>query len=296
MTAGCAVLLGIDAGGSGTKWHLRQGEKTLAQGRAAPLTTATLDLPQGKQVLRDLKAALPATPQAIHAGLPGLQRASERAAQVSRVLGEALNVPPAHVQVESDLDLAFHAHLQAGAGVLLYAGTGSIAYALLESGEVLRAGGRGYRIGDDGGGASIGRGALRWVADHLDVGVEPAGPLAAELRAVTGGLDWATLRAFVYDQPGAAALARLSPAVTRAVEAGDPVAQELLFEAATSLAELVRRIRQRAERPTWAVVATGGALRSVPLQNHLQDLLPNVRFQFVEHEVVASALATHLLE
>lgn len=289
------VLLGLDAGGSGTKWHLRQGSAVLGQGRTAPLTALLLDRPEGQAALGELRAALPAPPVALHAGLPGLDAGSERAAWAQGVLAGALGIPAGKVHVESDLDLAYRAHLKPGEGCLLYAGTGSIAYGLLAGSQVIRAGGRGYRIGDDGGGSSIGRLALRWLMAFLDVGAEPSGVLAHELEAEIGGLDWLTVRAFVYGSPGASALARLARPVTNAASAGDADALGFLRESAQALADLAGRVRQQAGRPEWPVVATGGALQSEPLARFLRGALPGVTIQFRAHEATASGLAAQLL-
>ena len=299
------VLLGLDAGGSGTKWHLRRGDGTLAQvtlaqvtlgqGRTAPLTTLVLGTPQGQAALAELRAALPAPPDAVHAGLPGLARGTERAAWVQHLLAETFNLPAAHVGVESDLDLAFRAHLRPGEGALLYAGTGSIAYGILADGRVIRAGGRGYRIGDDGGGSSIGRLALRWLTAYMDVGEVPQGALAQELRSVMGGLDWDTVRAFVYGTPGASALAKLALPVSNAALQNDESALDILRQAAESLADLAGRIRQQAGLPAWPVIATGGALQGEPLAALLREALPGVTIQFRAHEATASALALDLL-
>lgn len=156
----------------------------------------------------------------------------------------------------------------------------------------LRPLGSGYRIGDDGGGYSLGRAALRWVTDRLDAGEEPAGPLAEEVTRVTGGLDWPALRTFAYGTPGAAAVASLAPAVGRAADAGDPVARALLAEAAHSLADLARRVLRRSgPRP---LRATGGALRVSPLlPAALAGHLPGLEVLWLDH---AEAAARRSLE
>ncbi|RJF68879.1 ATPase [Deinococcus cavernae] len=296
VNPGEPVLLGLDAGGSGTKWHLRRGDTTLGQGRAAPLTTLLLGTPQGQAALQELRDALPTRPDALHAGLPGLAHGSDRAAWAQGVLAQAFGLPTERVQVESDLDLAFRAHLEPASGGLLYAGTGSIAYGVLADGRVVRAGGRGYRIGDDGGGSSIGRAALRWLTDALDVGRVPGGVLAHELHAVMGGLDWDTVRAFVYESPGASTLAQLARPVSEAANQGDGAALEILRQAAQALADLAGRLRQQAGLPDWPIVATGGALQSQPLAVMLREALPGVQIQFRAHEAEASARAGDLFK
>ncbi|WP_104992159.1 BadF/BadG/BcrA/BcrD ATPase family protein [Deinococcus sp. NW-56] len=291
MTA-APIVLGLDAGGSGTGWTLLRGGAVLARGQAPPLTAALLGTPAGEAALSALAGALPAPPGAAHAGLPGLQVGSPAAETARAALAGALGLPPARVSVEGDLDLAYRAHFPPGGGVLLYAGTGSLAYHVTATGEVVRAGGRGYRLGDDGGGFSLGRAALRWLTDRLDAGEEPASPLAAEVASLTDGLDWPTLRAFAYGTPGAAALASLAPAVGRAADVGDPVARALLAEAAHALADLARRVLARTG--PLPLRATGGALRVSPLlPAMLMEHLPGLEVVWLDH---AEAAARRALE
>lgn len=286
------IALGLDAGGSGTGWALVRGGSVLARGQAPPLTAALLGTPAGEAAMTALTAALPARPEVAHAGLPGLQTGSAAAETARSFLAAALDLPPACVLVEGDLDLAYRAHFAPGAGVLLYAGTGSIAYHVTAPGEVVRAGGRGYRLGDDGGGFSLGRAALRWVTDRLDGGEVPASPLAAEVAALTGGLDWPTLRAFAYGTPGAAGVASLAPAVGRAADAGDPVARALLTDAAHALADLARRVLARTG--PLPLRATGGALRVSPLlPGELTERFPGLEVVWRDH---AEAAARRALE
>ena len=284
------LALGLDAGGSGTQWVLLRGPQRVGAGTAPPLTTALLGTPAGETALRILRDALPALPKRLHAGLPGLSARSVQAETARAHLAAVLGLLPQQVSVEGDLDLAYRAHFAPGAGILIYAGTGSIAYHVTAGGDTYRAGGRGYRIGDDGAGASLGRGALRHVTDALDFGREATGPLAEEVAAITGGLDWDTLRAFVYAVPGASALARLAPAVGRGAARGDAAALELLREAAASLAELGRRVQVRAG--DLPLRATGGALRVSPLFSELlRECLPGVEIEWRDHAEAAARVA-----
>lgn len=284
------LLLGLDAGGSGTKWCLLRDGAAVASGVAPALTSALLDTQAGQRALLALAEALPGRPDAVHAGMPGLRSGSERAGQVRAALAAALNADARRVSLEGDLDLAYRAHLAPGAGILVYAGTGSIAYHVAQGGQVYRAGGYGYRIGDDGGGYSIGRAALRWLTDGLDVGVIPDTPLSRALSDISGDLQWDTLRHIVYGVPGASSVARFAPAVGRAADAGDQVALRLVDEAADSLAALARRIQTRVG--SLPVIATGGALRiSALFPAALHRHLPNLVVQFRDHAEAAARYA-----
>ncbi|MBZ9713515.1 N-acetylglucosamine kinase [Deinococcus multiflagellatus] len=284
------LTLGLDAGGSATKWALCRAGVPVAAGQSPPLTAPLLHTAQGPASLQALQGALPGQPSAVHVGLPGLSRDTAAAEAVADTLAHALGVGRHALSVESDLDLAYRAHLAPGAGVLLYAGTGSVAYHVTRNGQVVRAGGRGFLIGDDGAGFSLGRAALRFITDQLDAGEVPGSPLAREVAAVTGGLDWDTLRAFAYAAPGAGAVARLAPAVGRAADAGDPVAQALLQDAAQALAALARRVQARTA--PLPVTATGGALRISPLFTAaLGRALPGVSVQQRDHAQAAARYA-----
>lgn len=283
------VALGLDAGGSGTKWTLLRAGQPLARGVTPPLTAALLGTQAGDLALAALAGALPARPDALHAGLPGLSAGTPAAAAARDALAGALGLPAGRVTVESDLDLAYRAYFAPGAGILLYAGTGSVAYHVTLDGTVIRAGGRGYRIGDDGGGFSLGRAALRWLTDALDAGPGPvlSSLLAAEIAGITGSLDWENLRAFAYGTLGAAAIASLAPAVGRAADAGDRVAEGLLEDAARSLADLARGVGARVG--LLPVVATGGALRVSPLfPAALARHLPGVTVAWLDHAGAAA--------
>ncbi|MFC4638314.1 N-acetylglucosamine kinase [Deinococcus hohokamensis] len=287
------LLLGLDAGGTGTGWALLRGGQVVATGTAPAFTAMLAGTPAGTESLAALARAMPGQPDAVQAGVPGVSAGSEMASTLQATLAAALGVAPDRVDIESDLDLAYRAHLAPGAGVLLYAGTGSIAYHVTASGEAVRAGGYGYRIGDDGGGYSLGRAALRHLTRLLDLGEVPSSPLAREVAAVTGGLDWETLRAFVYGTPGAGTTARLAPAVGRAADAGDPDATRLLEEAAAALAELVTRLRARVG--PLPVTATGGALRvSALFPGALSRALPGVSVQQRNHAEAAARYAARL--
>ncbi|MFB9994603.1 N-acetylglucosamine kinase [Deinococcus oregonensis] len=287
------LLLGLDAGGSGTKWVLVRGGVTVASGITPPLTAALLASEVGARNLAALAAALPGHPDALHAGMPGLSSNSARAAEVRALLAASLKLSTEQVGIEGDLDLAYRAHLRPGAGILVYAGTGSIAYHVAQNGAVVRAGGRGFLLGDEGGGFSIGRAALRLMTDALDLGGLPDSVLAREVAAITGGLDWNSLRAFAYAAPGAAAIARLAPAVGRAADAGDAEALAILKASASALAELARRVR--AQVGPLPVTLTGGALRVSPLfAALLTRALPGATVQQRNHAEAAARTAAVL--
>jgi glucosamine kinase len=146
-------------------------------------------------------------------------------------------------------------------GLLLASGTGSVCEVLRGDGTRLTVGGWGWRTGDEGSGAWLGREALRHTQRALD-GRDIAGPLARALQQVTGsGLDAQLAWAEAAQQ---AELAALVPLVFERA-ADDPAAERLLNRAAGELAALGLAADPHDELP----VALAG---SVALR--LQDRLP----------------------
>ena len=245
--------LGLDAGGTQTRWALAAADGTLlGEGRVAAVSGLQLDHAAGRDAvaaaLRDIATALAPLGGAgrVVAGVTGLEDA--QAPPFGELAAAALGLQPAAVRTMSDIELACHAAFEPGGGVVLYAGTGSIAAHVDRHGVIHRAGGRGAVIDDAGGGHWIARGALRqiWRAEDAAPGSWPQSPLARRVFDHIGGADWAQTRHWVYSGPGASRgeMGRLALAVAAAADE-DPTALALLHAAGSELARLARAMRQR---------------------------------------------------
>ena len=265
--------LGIDAGGSSTRWRLEGPAGAVAEGRLAPLAGHLYDAAgraDAEARVAELAAAVRAAssdgPAAIVAGVTGLTPAGEEAAWLRRALAARFELPAAAVTVLDDVELAFGAAFPRADGVLVYAGTGAIAVALAD-GQRIRAGGHGYVLDDDGGGFSIGRAALRAVLRRADEqGRAPDTVLARRLYDALGGDAWDRVRAYVYGG-GRSAVAALLPVVAQAAAEGDAEARAVLTWAGEELARLARVLLQRCgdARPValaGGVARVGGALEA----------------------------------
>ena len=105
--------------------------------------------------------------------------------------------PKAEVRVTSDIEIALAAAVEKGAGVVLIAGTGSVAYGRNADGQTVRAGGWGPWLGDQGSAFDIGRSALTAVRRHEDGLGPPQSFLSAFSRysiGATGPLSSSTSR------------------------------------------------------------------------------------------------------
>ena len=273
-----ALGLGVDAGGTQTRWALadERGE-IVAEGQVGGLSALQMRDGERERAAETLgalaRAALAAgRPARVHAGVTGLgpDTASLRAA-IARPLG----LPDDAVTVGTDIETAYLDLFAPGEGYVVYAGTGSVAAFIDADGVLHRAGGRGVAIDDGGGGYWIAREALRavWRAEDESPGAWRESPLAKELLEAVGGSDWSHTREYVYGgDRGKVGL--LSLAVARTAEA-DPRARAILVAAGGELARLARAlIGRHGPRP---VALAGRVVELHPLvAESMRAALPGV--------------------
>jgi glucosamine kinase len=196
--------------------------------------------------------------QALVAGVAGTGREPERAALwqalTARAVAEEVTVVP-------DATIALDDAFGEGPGVLLIAGTGSVAFARGPDGTFARAGGWGPVLGDEGSGGWLGRRALNMAVAAAD-GREPETALLNALLATLGLDDPAGLVAWAARaQP--VDFAALAPVIGRVAAGGDLRANSLLTLAVEELAVHVRTLARRLfvdERSAVPVALAGGLL------------------------------------
>ncbi|MEX2536843.1 MAG: BadF/BadG/BcrA/BcrD ATPase family protein [Trueperaceae bacterium] len=272
------IALGIDAGGSSTRWLLKDGECELARGRTASLSGPLYNEESRRETFARFEgiaaAALDsARPLAVLAGVTGLDEGTPGAKELQEVLARAFDLPPQSVRVVNDMQIAYRSVFEPERGVLVYAGTGSIACCELKDGTLLRTGGHGYLIDDAGGGFWIGSAALRAVLRAADNGDELAGPLAGEIRKALDAATWPEIRAAVYGG-GRSKVASLAPAVGAAAAAGDRQALDILGQAGMELADLALPVVRRVGRQLPVAFAGGVARLGPALTDPFRAALP----------------------
>jgi len=215
--------------------------------------------------IRQVCAAAKISPDRIAAVCVGATGAArpEIAETIRKIVAESIpGNSAAKIEVVADTIIALEAAFGAGPGVIVIAGTGSIAYGRDLAGHTARAGGWGFAISDEGSGYWIGRRAISAILRSRDQGIE--GRAEDQGRETT--LTALVLRAWKLSSidelvtPANATpppeFARLFPIVLRAADEGDPLAREILDDAGSKLAELastvVRRLAPRASPETAA--------------------------------------------
>ena len=252
---GVRYVAGVDGGGSGTRARLQDRAGTLlGQGEAGPSGLGQGVAQAWRHVTQALDAAftaagLPPAPPAhiaLGLGLAGAGVAAQREAFLRADPGFALCV------LDNDgVTQLLGAH-GGGAGVVVAAGTGSVAAACYADGRTAQAGGWGFPVGDEGSGAWLGLHAMRHTMAVLDGRDTPSALSQALLDHL--GSTAAALLAWCA-QAGAPQYAHLAPLVFAEAERGDGTAQALLQAAADELVRLVDALQMDA--PALPVVASG---------------------------------------
>ncbi len=234
--------LGIDAGGTQTRWALAAPDGTiLAEGQVAGLSALQIASADGRAAvqatLAQLAAEVPrhARPLRVRAGLTGY---GGDAAPWQALLAPLFDLPAAAISLASDIEVAYLDSFAPGKGYLVYAGTGSIGAYIDVAGQFHRAGGRGVLLDDGGGGYWIAREALRhvWRNEDEQPGSWRDSPLARALFTSIGGDDWAASRDFIYGRERGQ-IGMLALAVAASADA-DPAAAAILRRAGEELARL----------------------------------------------------------
>jgi glucosamine kinase len=164
------------------------------------------------------------------------------------------------IEVVGDMVIGMEAAFGSGPGVIIIAGTGSIAYGRNSQGQTARAGGWGFAISDEGSGHWIGRFAVAASMRAQDeAGVESTSVLLDGIMK-----SWAvTTREQVVLAANAAPFpdfAALLPAVLSAADAGDVTSRAVLTRAGVELATLAKIVIDRlfGNGDTVPVAVSGG--------------------------------------
>jgi glucosamine kinase len=297
------VVIGIDAGGTKTVCRLADAEgRALAEARGpgANLQNAgELEVERVlHQVITEVTRDAPEWPAAVCLGIAGVDRAGD--ATVVRTI--LLRIAPrSRVVVVNDALVALEAGVPGGPGVVLIAGTGSIAYGRNAEGWAARAGGWGYLLGDEGSGYWLGRQALRAVVRSAD-GRGPHTLLTARVLAHFGiGRTQDLVREIYNGSFAPATVAAIASQVEGAASDGDAIALHLIETGASELGLAALSVCGQLKLSRGPVVLAGGMFTAAPrlrqrVVAHLTGRWPGMVVTPLQGQPVAGAVSLALAE
>lgn len=241
------LFLGIDGGQSSTEAVIGElNGPVLGQGFSGPCNHVT-----GPEAITRFESAITsAVRQALAAAgihsRPEFESAclglsggpDDKAEHVKRI------VHASRYRITHDAEIALAGALDGGSGVIVIAGTGSMAFGRNEQGRSARAGGWGYLFGDEGGAWDIAKRATR-AALACEEGWGPATSLLGTLLEQTGSVSANQMlhRFYTPDYPRSR-VAALARSVDDCAADGDAVAAAILSDAGQALAEYASAVQK----------------------------------------------------
>lgn len=230
-------VLGVDGGGSRTRCVIASlSGHILARGSGGPSNPLTAGFDGAAEAIQ---AAVEEASRrcginsfiASVMGLAGTARASTIESLKARLTLHDLG----DLKIISDAQVALAGATGCRSGVVVISGTGSVAYGENDAGETARAGGWGWRLGDEGSGYGIGNGALlAALRDHDGRG--PTTLMTEKIRGALGLGDLGELVDLTYrGNMGIEEVAALAGLAGEAAGEGDNVALRILEGAGVEL-------------------------------------------------------------
>jgi N-acetylglucosamine kinase-like BadF-type ATPase len=293
-------VIGLDAGGTKTVGLLADESGTVLRDARAGGGNLTTEGELGvEKVLFQVIDALdpPAPVEAVCLGIAGADRPAHR--EVVREMLARLGFRR-RVRVVHDAVVALAAGAPDGVGLVIVAGTGSVAYGGDPEGRTARSGGWGWLLGDEASAFWLGHAAVRQGIRGAD-GRGPETSLYERIcRRVGAGspqdlADWF----YAQDRPRTG-VAELAGLVEEAAGEGDQAAAALLDQAADHLARAARAVAGRLTFPEpYPLVLAGGTFRACPsLQPRLEACLelPRARVERLAVEPALGAVTLAIQE
>jgi glucosamine kinase len=257
------VLIGADVGGSKTAVAVSRDGKIVGRadgtgaavrpGRALASASSIADV-----VRQALSAAGLLLGDVLVVGAAGAGRDPERDELQKALRGENVATK---VLVTTDIDIALSAAFGDGPGIVVSAGTGSVAVGRDRTGARHRIGGYGWQMGDEGSGYAIGRASLGAVSRAVDERSPKTG-LSDRLLTATRSDSYDDLVRWAASATPAE-VAALAPHVLAVAASGDPLAQGIADYAARELSQLAICLLPKMDiTPPVPVAVTGGLLAS----------------------------------
>ena len=292
-------VLGLDAGGTKTVCLLADARGlVVARARAGGANLQAAGELEVEKVLHavmeEALADRAIVPAAICLGIAGVDRDDDAAVIVGimRRIGYK-----ARFRVVNDALIALVAGAADNPGVVIIAGTGSIAYGRNARGEAARAGGWGYVLGDEGSGYWIGRQALRAVVRAADGRGRPTSLTPRILSHFEVMRPEELVREVYHRNLKPSALAAIARHVQEACAENDSVARSILDAGAAELVASAGSVIRQLEMgdQSFPVFLAGGIFQAVPwlaseLTRRVPELAPRCHVAALEREPACGAV------
>jgi len=286
-------VVGIDAGASKTRaFAVDRDGAVVGRGAGGGANLLSSPDPEGSIAAALAESLGGAAADAVVLSCAGGDRAADR--ERGREILTRLVGPSVRIDVTGDAIAALYAGNPVGCGVVLIAGTGSIAFGRNEEGEERRAGGWGHLIGDEGSAVWLGLEGLRAAAHDFD-GRGAATAITAHVTRELGvtSLMEALPQLYGRPHPSPAVLAG-ARAVARAAVESDGIAVAIVRRGASALARAATVVALELGLDGGPIYLAGGAFETLPsleraVRVELLAMLPSATVEPVREEPAMGA-------
>lgn len=274
-------FIGVDAGGTNTRALLAtESGEIVGQGYALGANALSSGTHVTSVIADAIAAALDDSDPTLVAGgvvaLAGPASSRDDLGAEIRDNWTGLGLPQSP-RLVPDVVAAFAAGTTSFDGVVLVAGTGSIAAAIACGKLVRRCGGHGWLVGDEGSAVWLGIEGIRAALMALDgrgqhTVLTETIPAALGVDQTASGSIRGEIVTATYSRPPAR-LGRLAPLVVDACSSGDQVANQIVESAARLLTATAVAAAGSDEPPRVVVLAGALLTKAAPISDHVRSAL-----------------------
>ena len=280
-------VIGIDGGGTKTLGILiNENVDLLAKAETGPSNYQILGKVKLKERIGNLVAKLMKESKinhkvdAICLGLAGAGRKKERN-EITRLVSE-LNCAK-QILVEHDAAIALAGALGGNPGIIIIAGTGSIAFGRNANGKTARAGGWGYLLGDEGSGFYIGQKAIIAALKEYDGRGEKTKLTEMIMNEYKVSNIEGIIEKVYSEKLKSKGIAEIAPLVFEAAHDGDKIAEAIVKDAGRELGTLAAAVMEALNLTENVEIALIGSIfrEKGLLLSYLRNAIPtkvNVTF------------------
>ena len=275
------LYVGVDAGGTKTEINYRfelDGPIHRLNGPGTNLQRDGIQVTSGilSNLLLQTGISLdPEDPLHLCLGISGAGRPAEQST-LKQKLSSLLDIPPNQVLVLSDAEIAFYAAHQNNSGILMIVGTGSIIWAKTLEGDLVRAGGWGFLLNDEGGGFQLGLAGLKAVVNMIDGG--PATLLKEKFCSLFNLCTGPDFLEYAYGSREH--IQKLAPHVLEVASAHDGIALQIVDEQIASLTKKLSWLLNTYPSISPRIAIMGGLSNNDFYRQRITNTLKNNHAEF----------------
>lgn len=264
------IIGGIDAGGTSTKGILiDESGDILVRETAGPANVQVVGFERAVKEIQKVIEKLLAYSDISEINILGIGIAGagdqKDIEHIEGILNSLNKVDK--VFITNDANIALLGAHEGASGIVLIAGTGSIAYGIDKNGKLIRAGGWGPILGDEGSGYWMGLEALKTIVKAED----ERGPDTLLTYKIINYFNISSLRELVtlihQKKVTRSSVAALVPLIIESAKEGDKAAKDIIDRGIEELAFLVFTLGKKIKEERIKVAVVGGLFNSPLIYN-----------------------------